>query len=153
MSFNKEMNLFSGVSNVIEATSKEEQLHGQFGIDLINTIKEENPEWFDDNMSEEIYEMCKKAYESELAVIDWLFEDGELSFLSKYTVQEFVKSRLNNSLSAIGLERIFEVDEEEIVKTDWFDEEVVSTKHVDFFAKRSIGYTKRNRSIGSDDLF
>lgn len=153
MSFNKHKNLFSGVSNVIEATSKEEQLHGQFGIDLINTIKEENPEWFDDKMTEEIYEMCKQAYESEKEVLDWIFEDGELDFLSKYTTQEFIKNRLNNSLEAIGLERIFEVDEYEVAKTDWFDEEIVSTKHVDFFSKRSVNYTKRSRSITSDDLF
>lgn len=153
MSFNKHRNLFSGVSNVIEATSKEEQLHGQFGIDLINTIKEENPDWFDDKMAEEIYNMCKQAYESEKEVLDWIFEDGELEFLSKYTTQEFIKNRLNNSLEAIGLERIFEVDEYEIMETDWFDEEIVSTKHVDFFSKRSVNYTKRSRSITSDDLF
>ena len=51
MSFNKYKNLFSGISNVIEATSKEEQLHGEFGVDLINTIKEERPKWFDEDMA------------------------------------------------------------------------------------------------------
>ena len=153
MSFNKHENLFSGVSNVIEATSKEEQLHGQFGIDLINTIKEENPDWFDDDMAEDIYELCQTAYDSEQDVLEWIFEDGELGFLPKYTVQEFIKNRLNNSLEAIGLERIFDVDEEEVIKTDWFDDEIVATKHVDFFAKRSVAYTKRSKSVTADDLF
>jgi ribonucleoside-diphosphate reductase beta chain len=32
MSFNKEKNLFKGISNVVEATSKEEEIHGNFGI-------------------------------------------------------------------------------------------------------------------------
>lgn len=153
MSFNKYENLFSGVSNVIEATSKEEQLHGQFGIDLINTIQEENPGWFDNDMADDIYELCRTAYESEQDVLDWIFEDGELSFLPKYTVQEFIKNRLNNSLAAIGLDRIFDVDEEEVIKTDWFDDEIVATKHVDFFAKRSVAYTKRSKSVTADDLF
>lgn len=153
MSFNKYENLFSGVSNVIEATSKEENLHGEFGVELINTIFEENPEWFDEKMKEEIYEMCEQAYESELEVLDWIFSDGELDFLSKYTTQEFIKNRLNNSLEAIGLERMFKVDEKEVEKTDWFDEEITSTKHVDFFSKRSVNYTKRSRSITMDDLF
>lgn len=153
MSFNKYENLFSGISNVIEATSKEEQLHGQFGVDLINTIKEENPGWFDDKMAEDVYEMCKLAYKSEKDVLNWIFEDGELSFLSKYTIQEFIKNRLNNSLEAIGLERIFDVDIDEVIKTDWFDEEIVATKHVDFFSKRSVAYSKRNKSITADDLF
>lgn len=153
MGFNKHKNLFSGISNVIEATSKEEQLHGEFGIDLINTIREENPEWFDDQMAEEIYTLCKDAYESEKDVLDWIYEDGEIDFMPKYTVQEFIKNRLNNSLEAIGLERIFETDAVEVEKTLWFDEEIVSTKHVDFFEKRSVNYTKRSQSVTADDLF
>jgi len=54
MSFNKYENIFKGISNVIEATSKEEQIHGLFGIDLINLIKQEHPEWFDDAYNESI---------------------------------------------------------------------------------------------------
>lgn len=153
MSFNKHKNLFSGISNVIEATSKEEQLHGQFGIDLINTIKEENPTWFDAEMREEIYQECRNAYQAELKVLDWIYEDGDLEFMPQKTVQEFIKNRLNNSLEGIGYDRIFDEDEEEVYKTDWFTDEVLATKHVDFFAKRNVNYTKRNRSISSDDLF
>ena len=141
------------MSNAIEATSKEEQLHGEFGIDLVNTIKEEHPEWFDDAMAEEVYAVYKEAYTSELELLDWIFEKGELDFLPKKTVQEFIKNRLNNSLEAVGLERIFEVDEEEVVKTDWFDDEVVATKHVDFFSKRSVNYTKRAISFDEDDMW
>lgn len=153
MSFNKYENLFSGVSNVIEATSKEENLHGEFGVELINTIFEENPEWFDEKMKEEIYKLTEESYKAEKEVLDWIFEDGDLDFLPKYTIEEFIKNRINNSLAAIGLEKVFEVDEKEVEKTDWFDEEVVATKHVDFFAKRSVNYTKRSRSITQDDLF
>lgn len=153
MSFNKYKNMFSGISNAIEATSKEEQLHGEFGVDLINTIKEERPEWFDEDLADTMYSMCKEAYESEMEVLDWIFEMGELSFLKRYTVENFIKNRLNNSLEAIGLERIFEVDDKEVEKTDWFDDEVVATKHLDFFHKRSVNYSKRTKSITADDLF
>ena len=38
MAFNKHKNMLKGVSNVVEATSKEEQIHGDFGIDLIKII-------------------------------------------------------------------------------------------------------------------
>lgn len=153
MSFNKYQNLFSGISNVIEATSKEEQLHGEFGVDLINTIREEQPQWFDEDMAKEIYAICHEAYKAECEVLDWIFEEGELSYMPKQTVQEFIKNRLNNSLQAIGLEKIFDVNEEIIAYTDWFDDEVVATKHVDFFEKRSVNYTKRSRSITANDLF
>ena len=153
MSFNKYRNLFSGISNAIEATSKEEQLHGEFGIELVNTIKQEKPEWFDEDLEKEMYDMCKLSYESEKEVLDWIFEKGELDFLPKKTIKEFIKNRLNNSLEAIGLERIFDVDQSEVEKTDWFDDEIISSKHVDFFSKRSVNYTKRSKSVTADDLF
>ena len=153
MAFNKHRNIFKGISNVIEATSKEEQIHGLFGIELINIIREEKPEWFDDRMEQAIVEACQEAYRSEEIVIDWIYEKGDLDFLPKATVKEFVKNRLNNSLESIGYERLFDVDEAKVTQTDWFEDEIIATKHTDFFNKRSINYTKRSRSIGADDLF
>jgi ribonucleoside-diphosphate reductase beta chain len=153
MSFNKYKNLFKGMSNVIEATSKEEQIHGLFGIDIVNTIRDERPEWFDENMESKVYEMCKISYESEEKVIDWIYENGDLDFLSKELVKEFVKNRLNNSLISVGYNPIFDVSEKMLQETDWFDDEIVSTKHVDFFVKRSVNYSKRTKSITADDLF
>lgn len=153
MSFNKYRNQFKGISNAIEATSKEEQIHGLFGIDLINIMREEHPEWFDKDMSKTIREACKESYEAEEEIIDWIFEAGELDFLPKQVVKEFVKNRLNNSLESVGEEKLFNVNQKMVELTDWFDDEVIATKHADFFVKRSINYNKRSKSITSDDLF
>ncbi len=153
MSFNKYRNVFKGISNVIEATSKEEQIHGLFGIELINIIREEKPEWFDDKLEQRVYDACLEAYRSEEIVIDWIYEQGNLDFLPRIVVKEFVKNRLNNSLKSIGYDALFTVNEDLVEQTDWFDDEIVATKHVDFFVKRSVNYTKRSRSIGADDLF
>lgn len=153
MSFNKHKNLFKGMSNVIEATSKEEQIHGLFGIDIVNVIRDEHPEWFDDTMANKVYEACRLSYQSEEKVIDWIYENGDLDFLPKKLVKEFVKNRLNNSLSSVGYDRIFDVDEKILQETDWFDDEIIATKHVDFFVKRSVNYSKRSKSITADDLF
>lgn len=153
MAFNKHKNIFKGISNVIEATSKEEQIHGLFGIELVEIIKTENPEWFDENMKNRIVEACKEAYRSEEIVIDWIYEQGDLDFLPKKTVKEFVKNRLNKSLISLGYEPIFDINEDLVEETEWFDDEILATKHVDFFVKRSVNYTKRSQSIGADDLF
>ncbi|MCA9357964.1 ribonucleotide-diphosphate reductase subunit beta [Candidatus Kaiserbacteria bacterium] len=153
MSFNKHKNLFKGISNAVEATSKEEQIHGMFGIDVINVIKDEHPEWFDEDCNNLIMKACEEAYESEAKIVDWIFEAGELDFLPAANVKEFIKHRFNNSLASIGLPRIFEVSEALLAETDWFDNEVIATKHVDFFHKRSINYNKRSSSVTSDDLF
>ncbi|MAZ56337.1 ribonucleotide reductase [bacterium] len=153
MSFNKHKNLFKGISNAVEATSKEEQIHGMFGIDLINIIKKENPAWFDDEHKALVEDMCNEAYEAEAKIVDWIFTDGEMEFLPKAVVLEFIKSRLNNSLKSIGLDPVFELDQDLVEQTDWFDDEVIATKHVDFFDKRSINYNKRSGSVTSADLF
>jgi ribonucleoside-diphosphate reductase beta chain len=153
MSFNKDKNVFKGISNVVEATSKEEDIHGNFGIELINIIKSENPEWFDEEFSELIYSACQKAYKAECKILDWIFEDGELDFLSKETIQHFIKNRFNNSLNKIGMESIFEIDFTQIEKTLWFDVEITSTKEGDFFYKKQIDYSKKQKAITEDDLF
>lgn len=153
MSFNKYRNLFKGMSNAVEATSKEEQIHGLFGIDIINIIQKEHPERFDEKYYDRIRKHCKEAFDAESTIVDWIFEQGELDFLPKNVINEFIKNRLNNSLVSIWLEKIFDVDESLVEQTDWFDDEVIATKHVDFFNKRSINYNKRSQSITEDDLF
>jgi len=153
MSFNKELNLFKGVSNIVEATSKEEDVHGNFGIELINIIKKENPGWFDEEFEEIIKSACVKALEAECKVLDWIFEKGELDFLSKETITEFIKNRFNNSLESIGMSKAFEVQTQKLESTMWFDVEIKSTKEGDFFYKKSIDYNKKSESITEDDLF
>lgn len=153
MSFNKEKNLFKGISNVVEATSKEEEIHGNFGSEIINIIKKENPEWFDEDFEHLIYSACKKAYNAEVKILDWIFEKGELDFLPKKTIEQFIQNRFNNSLQRIGMEPIFQVDFQEVEKTLWFDIEITSTKEGDFFYKKQIDYNKKSKSITEDDLF
>ena len=153
MAFNKHKNMLKGVSNVVEATSKEEQIHGDFGIDIIKIIKNENPTWFGEEHSVIVRELCKEAFISESKLVDWIFEAGELEFLPKDVINEFIKNRFNNSLESIGIEKVFDVDEKLLVQTEWFDDEIIGTKHGDFFVKRSVNYSKRTKSITSDDLF
>ena len=153
MAFNKHKNMLKGISNVVEATSKEEQIHGDFGIDLIKIVKKENPEWFDVKYDFKIQNMCKVAYEAESAIIDWIFEKGEVEFLPKNQVKEFIKDRFNRSLDSIGVNKIFETNQAVLNETEWFNDEIIGTKHVDFFVKRSINYSKKTQSITAHDLF
>jgi len=153
MAFNKHRDKLKGISNVVEATSKEEQIHGNFGIEIINIIKKENPSWFDEEHSQNVQALCMQAYEAESKIIDWIFEQGELDFLPKNVILEFIKNRLNNSLESINIDPVFDVDEKLVAESDWFDDEIIGTKHGDFFVKRSVNYNKRSKSVTSADLF
>ncbi|MFP4844273.1 ribonucleotide-diphosphate reductase subunit beta [Winogradskyella sp. PE311] len=153
MAFNKHKNMLKGISNVVEATSKEEQIHGDFGIDIIKIIKSENPTWFGEEHNTIVKVMCEEAFDSESRIIDWIFEAGELDFLPKNVINEFIKNRFNNSLQSIGIDKVFDVNETLLEQTEWFDDEIIGTKHGDFFVKRSINYAKRQKSVTGDDLF
>ena len=79
-------------------------------------------------------------------IIDWIFEEGELDFLPKNQVKEFVKDRFNRSLESIGVKKVFKTDESFILnETEWFNDEIIGTKHGDFFVKRSINYKKNSK--------
>jgi len=90
MSFNKHKNVLKGISNVVEATSKEEDIHGNFGAEIINIIRSENPEWFDEDFQELITTACKKAYKAEGGVPDWIFETGGLDIHREHTSHELI---------------------------------------------------------------
>jgi ribonucleoside-diphosphate reductase beta chain len=153
MAFNKHKNLLKGISNAVEATSKEEDIHARFGFELVNIIRAENPEWFDKESINEVNRLCRDAFKAESAIVDWIYGDADLDFLPKDTVKEFLKHRFNQSLQAIDMKPLYDVDKEVIKTTDWFVEEILSTKNVDFFVKRSTAYSKKTKAFTEDDLF
>lgn len=153
MSFNKFKNTLKGISNAVEATSKEEQIHAEFGFDLVNLIKKENPAWWTPELVADIVDATIDAYDAETEIINWIFADGDLEFLTKEQTLEFIRDRFNQSLKAIGIEPIFTTDSNILKTTEWFNDEIMGTKHTDFFNKRSINYSKRQKSITEDDLF
>jgi len=153
MSFNKHKNVLKGISNAVEATSKEENIHAEFGFDLVNLIKKENPSWWTPELVEDLIDATKDAFDAESEIVDWIFEKGDLDFLTKEQTMEFIKHRFNISLNAIGIDSIFDVDQKLLETTEWFDDEILTTKHTDFFHKRSINYSKKSKSITLNDLF
>ena len=153
MSFNKHKNMFKGMSNAIEATSKEEEIHGRFGIALYGILKEEHPELFTDEFYQELKELADSALEAEREIIRWIFSEGDLDIITLAETENYIMHRYNNSLEALGLEAPYLVDKDLLKKTAWFDQEVLASKENDFFYKRSTDYSKRMKSITADDLF
>jgi ribonucleoside-diphosphate reductase beta chain len=153
MSFNKHKNVLKGISNAVEATSKEENIHAEFGFDLVNLIKKENPKWWTPELIEDLIVATKEAFEAESEIVEWIFEKGDLNFLTKAQTIEFIKHRFNVSLNSINIENVFQINENLLLTTEWFDDEILTTKHTDFFNKRSINYSKKSKSITLNDLF
>jgi len=152
-SFDKYEKKFKGISNAVEATSKEEQIHGLFGQEVINTLQEENPDLFGEGFEQDVQEACEKAFDAEMGILDWIFAEGELDFLPREHIDEFMKGRFNQSLENVGVEPLFETDDDLLDETRWFDEDIMMTKDNDFFSKRSTTYNKHTTSVTADDMF
>jgi len=142
------------VDNIIMATAKEEDVHFQFGVALINIIKREYPEWFNEDFYNKIRRACKKAYEAELKIIDWIFNGEDLSFLKKEEVELFIQDRFNKALKEIGIEKMFDIDTTKLGDSlKWFEEERVLDVRVDFFDIQSPNYTIGQQDISPESLF
>ena len=152
-SFNKHLNCLKDIDNVVQATQKEEVIHALLGVYLIKQIQKEFPEWFNEEFYAKLYRACKKAFEAECNIIDWIFEAGELDFLPKDVVKEFVKNRFNESLEMIGGQNVFEVDQEKLEQLKWFNVEILAEVNTDFFHKKPVTYSKKVKPIKAEDLF
>lgn len=152
-SFNKHKNILSGFSNVVDATMQEENIHGLFGIELVNIVKKEQPDYFDEELSNMIQSACKKAYKAEGDIIDWIFDNKDLDFLTREETKEFIKNRFNLSLMACGFSPVFEIDDDLLINTNWLDLQLNVSKEDDFFYKKSTQYNKFSKPVTEEELW
>jgi ribonucleoside-diphosphate reductase beta chain len=147
-------NVLKDTDQQVKYTRNEENIHALVGIKIINTIRSEYPELFDDELVEKVTSEAKEAYESESKIIDWMINGIQEEGLSAATLKEFVKNRINESLNQIGFKKAFEkIDQNLIASTSWFDEELLGNNMTDFFYSRPVEYSKKNQSFAEEDLF
>lgn len=153
LGFNRFNNVMKDLSNVVEYTSKEEEVHKLFGVAIVNQIREEFPELFDEELNNRIQEEALVALEAETAIIEWILDGFSNNFVSKEILVEFVKYRMNDGLSMMGFAKPFEVDNKSREKFNWINEELLAPTIKDFFWKKPIEYAKATKSFTEDSLF
>lgn len=136
------------VSNIIAWTSIDEQTHANAGIYLINQMQQEGHK-----ISESLPQVLEAYIQEEEALLDWIYEKGELDFFTKADMVNFMKYRVDESLVKMGLDKVFNITSEQYRPMAWFEEEVFAQAQDDFFAKRPVDYTKHDKSITANDLF
>ena len=149
-SFNKYTNRLTNFSTVVGATAKEENLHAQFGAELIKIIKQENPEWFDLELEQKTRRAIRKAFKAEVETLDWIFEEGELEFMPKNVVVNYLKHRFNLSLALIGYDEEYEVDEKLLEQTEYFERSTKCSVSFDFFNESNVDYDESNKITEED---
>jgi len=151
--FNRYKGLLKDTAQQVAYTAKEETLHGLAGGKIVNTIREELPELFDEELEAKIIHEAQESYNAECKLIDWMIGDYEDENISAEILKGYVQRRLNDSLEMIGFKKIFDIDPTIIELTTWMDEDVMGNTMTDFFHKRPVEYAKKTQSIQADDLF
>lgn len=128
-------------------------LHSLIGLKLINVIKEEHPELFDQELKDKILHESEAAIKYEMAIINWILGDYRAEDLTPEILENFIKNRMNDSLREIGYGDLFEIDKDLLKKTTWFDEQVLGNNSTDFFASKVTEYSKFSQSFNEEDMF
>lgn len=153
LSFTRFNGVMKNISNIIAWTSVDEQIHANAGMFIVNKVREEFPDFFDTETVDEIRNIVSDSIKVEAEILDWIFEEGEIDHITKENLLNFMKFRVDDSLTKIGMEKIYFVSESNYQPMVWFEEEVFANTLDDFFAKRPVEYTKHDKSITADDLF
>jgi ribonucleoside-diphosphate reductase beta chain len=151
--FSRYKNVLKDTDQQVRYTRNEENIHALVGIKIVNTIREEYPELFDQELVDKIVKEAKEAFESESAIIDWMINGIKEEGLDATTLKEFVKDRINESLVQIGFPQVFEVDKNVLSATMWFQEELLGNNMTDFFKSKPTEYSKKSQCFDESELF
>lgn len=150
--FGRYRNVLKDTTQQVTYTKNEELIHAKVGIKLVNTIRQEYPELFDEELEQKILHEAEEAFKAESKIVDWIIGDWQDKRISAPILKEYIKGRINDSLKEIGFSKIFEIDPTISRDYEWMDEEVLGNNAVDFFYQRPVDYSKKNKSFDEDDL-
>ena len=129
-------NKMTGTAEQFQYILRDESMHVNFGIDMINQIKIENPHLWDDEMRHEAAQMILEGTELEVQYARATMPRGILG-MNANMMEEYLQFIANRRLVQIGLE------EEFVGATNpfpWMSEIMDLRKEKNFFETRVIEY-------------
>ena len=129
-------NKMTGTSEQFQYILRDESMHVNFGIDMINQIKIENPELWDEEMQSTAREMILQGTQLEIEYAEDTMPNGILG-MSSESMTEYLKFIANRRLTQIGLEEAFPKASNPF---PWMSEIMDLRKEKNFFETRVIEY-------------
>ena len=125
----------TGIGEQFQYIMRDESIHMNFGLDLINGIKAENPEAWTPEFTKEIDVMIKEAVELEVAYAQDCLPRGILG-LNAGLFREYVQHIADRRLERIGLAAKYGSDN----PFPWMSETIDLAKEKNFFETRVTEY-------------
>jgi ribonucleoside-diphosphate reductase beta chain len=134
LSFHRQ-NRLTGIGEQFQYILRDETVHLNFGIDLINGIKAENPELWTAGFKEHLVGVIRRAVELETAYARDCLPDGVLG-LNAALFEEYVRYVADRRLERIGLPRQWRARN----PFPWLSETIDLGKEKNFFESRVTEY-------------
>src|SRR5438552_2095469 len=129
-------NKMTGSSEQYQYILRDESMHCSFGIDLINTIKMENPHLWTPEFREEIRELMNKGVALAYAYAEDTMPRGVLG-LNAPMFKEYLRFIANRRCQQIGVDALFDKADNPF---PWMAEMIDLKKEKNFFETRVIEY-------------
>jgi len=129
-------NKMTGAAEQYQYILRDESMHCNFGIDLVNTIKLENPQLWTSEFREELRDLFVKAVDLEYRYAEDTMPRGVLG-LNASMFKSYLRYIANRRCQQIGLEPVFGNEENPF---PWMAEMVDLKKERNFFETRVIEY-------------
>jgi len=129
-------NKMTGTSEQFQYILRDESMHLNFGIDMINQIKLENPSLWNDDMKQQATQMILEATQLEIEYARDTMPRGVLG-MNAAMMEEYLKFIANRRLAQIGLPEQFTGVQNPF---PWMSEIMDLRKEKNFFETRVIEY-------------
>lgn len=134
LSFHRQ-NRMTGIGEQFQYIMRDETIHMNFGVDLINGIKEENPEAWTPQFQAELQQMIEQAVELEIAYAQDCLPRGILG-LNASLFREYVQHIADRRLERIGIKARYNSRN----PFPWMSETIDLGKEKNFFETRVTEY-------------
>lgn len=144
----------NAIASLQKSTAQEELfMHYAFGLDLINIIKEEHPQVWDEYLIEHISDNIKESYDAERKIIDWFFEEGVPDHLTKEEVVNFLNYNFHELDKDLRLNLGYDYDRELFEeKNNWFNIRINGLTNSDFFVAEIGNYSGEKEEIDLEEF-
>lgn len=125
----------TGSAEQIQYIMRDESMHLNFGIEIINTIKKEQPELWTKEFKDKIIDLVKKATKLEYTFAQEVFPRGIFG-MNAEGFKQYIEHIADRRLARVGLEPQFNVAN----PFPWMSEAIDLSKEKNFFETRVTEY-------------
>ena len=135
-----------GIAEQIQYTLRDESIHIKFGTNVLNKIREQNPDVWDENLDEELVGYLKQAVELEISYAKEVLPKGILGLNADMFVN-YMQNIANRRLTSLGMIEQYESSENPF---PWLSETIDLDKQKNFFESKVTEY--QNAGALADDF-